>query len=104
MKVILNKKHALKLSREYTQANFTWIISLILTVVLLLNSFDFKEGELKGSVFSVFASLCVFHYLSNYHHMDGEARPSDNRGNSEFDKKARLCTAVQYSDGKYFYL
>ena len=60
MKVILNKKHALKLSREYTQANFTWIISLILTAVLLSNSFDFKEGELKGSVFSVFAAYAFF--------------------------------------------
>ncbi|WP_438297738.1 ABC transporter permease [Sporosarcina sp. FA15] len=60
MKVNLNKKHALKLSREYTQANFTWIISLILTVVLLLNSFNFKEGELKSSVFSLFAAYALF--------------------------------------------
>ncbi|MBO0602814.1 ABC transporter permease [Sporosarcina sp. E16_3] len=57
---MLNKKHVLKISREYTQANFTWIISLILTVVLLLNSFNFKEGELKGSVFSVFAAYAFF--------------------------------------------
>ena len=94
MKVILNKKHALKLSREYTQANFTWIISLILTVVLLLNSFDFKEGELKGSVFSVFVAYAFFTIFQIIITVDGEARPSDNRGNSEFDKKARLRTAV----------
>ena len=79
MKVILNNKHALKLSREYTQANFTWIISLILTVVLLLNSFNFKEGELKGSVFSIFVAYALFTIFQMILTCDGEARPSDNR-------------------------
>jgi len=58
-----NKKHALKLSREYTQAKFTWIVSLILTMVLLLNSFDFKSRELKGSVFIIFVTYAVFTVL-----------------------------------------
>jgi len=58
-----NKEHALKLSREYTQAKFTWIVSLILTIVLLLNSFDFNSWELKGSVFIIFVGYAVFTIL-----------------------------------------
>ena len=60
---MMNKKHILKLSREYTQANFTWIVSLILTMVLLMNSFDFKSGVLKSSTFIVFVAYAVFTVL-----------------------------------------
>lgn len=53
-------KHALKLSSEYTQANFTWIMSLILTIIFLLNSIDFSNGTLKPLVFAVFAVYALF--------------------------------------------
>ncbi|ALC86667.1 peptide ABC transporter permease [Bacillus sp. FJAT-22090] len=58
--MISNQKHALKLSRDYTQANFAWILSLIVTLLLLVNSFNFKEGTLKGAVFTVFLVYLVF--------------------------------------------
>lgn len=58
--MISNQKHALKLSRDYTQANFAWILSLIVTLLLLVNSFNFKEGTLKGAVFTVFLVYFVF--------------------------------------------
>ncbi|MCJ7842979.1 ABC transporter permease, partial [Lederbergia sp. NSJ-179] len=53
-------KHALKLSSEYTQANFTWIMSLILTIIFLVNSIEFSSGALKPSVFTVFAVYALF--------------------------------------------
>ncbi|MBO0993792.1 ABC transporter permease [Bacillus sp. SD088] len=53
-------KHALKLSSEYTQASFTWILSAILTLIFLFNSLDFSNGTLKSTVFTVFAAYAVF--------------------------------------------
>ncbi|MFD1205054.1 MULTISPECIES: ABC transporter permease [Sporosarcina] len=50
----LNNRHALVLSKEYPQANFTWIISLIVTLIFLANSFSWKTGELKTFVFALF--------------------------------------------------
>lgn len=58
--MISPKKHALKMSREYTQANFAWILSLIVTIILLWNSFSFKEGNVKMNVFYVFLIYAVF--------------------------------------------
>ncbi|MFC5604307.1 ABC transporter permease [Sporosarcina koreensis] len=50
----LNNRHALVLSKEYPQANFTWIISLIISAVFLVNSFSFKTGEMNTFVFALF--------------------------------------------------
>lgn len=50
----LNNRHALVVSKEYPQANFTWIISLIVSVVFLGNSFSFKTGQLNSPVFALF--------------------------------------------------
>lgn len=50
----LHNRHALVLSKEYPQANFTWIISLIVTLIFLANSFSWKTGELKTFVFALF--------------------------------------------------
>lgn len=58
--MISQKKHALKVSREYTQANFAWILSSIMTIILLWNSFSFKEGNIKTNVFYVFLFYAVF--------------------------------------------
>jgi peptide/nickel transport system permease protein len=54
------KKHALKLSPEYTQANFTWITTLALTIVFLISSIDFSGPALKNNVFIVFAVYALF--------------------------------------------
>lgn len=52
--------HQLKSSHEYRQASFTWVISLTLSVILLLNSFDFAGGALKPWVFTAFAAYALF--------------------------------------------
>ncbi len=57
------KEHALKLSSEYTQANFSWILSLILTVVLLLTSFDFATSTVKPIIFVIFCLYAIFTLL-----------------------------------------
>lgn len=63
IKKLLSKqetKHQLKSSHEYSQASFTWVISLTLTVILLLNSFDFTGGTIKPWVFTAFAAYALF--------------------------------------------
>ncbi|MBX4150476.1 ABC transporter permease [Paenibacillus sp. FSL W7-1279] len=63
IKKLLSKqetKHQLKSSHEYSQASFTWVISLTLTVILLLNSFDFTGGTIKPWVFAAFAAYALF--------------------------------------------
>ena len=60
VKVVSQKKHALKLSREYTQATFAWLLSLVVTIILFVNSFNFKEGSLKTMIFSVFVVYALF--------------------------------------------
>src|SRR3954453_13524707 len=54
------KRHALKLSPEFTQGSFTWITSLALTVVFLLSSIDFSEMAIKPVVFGVFTVYALF--------------------------------------------
>ncbi|MBW8349770.1 ABC transporter permease [Bacillus sp. IITD106] len=54
------KKHALKLSNEYTQANFTWISSLALTIIIFINSFNFTANTIKPFMFSVFVVYLLF--------------------------------------------
>ncbi|MCJ8008799.1 ABC transporter permease [Lederbergia wuyishanensis] len=58
-----HKKHAIKLSTEYTQANFTWISSLVLTVILFINSFNFTAKTIKPMLFSVFLAYLLFTLL-----------------------------------------
>lgn len=54
------KKHARKLSSEYMQASFTSIVSLVLTVILLLSSYDFSTQTVKPFVFGAFAAYALF--------------------------------------------
>ncbi|MFD2444787.1 ABC transporter permease [Bacillus sp. CGMCC 1.16607] len=54
------KKHALKLSLDYTKANFALVTSLALTLVLLLISIDFEKQSIKPYVFSVFVLHALF--------------------------------------------
>ena len=50
----LKNRHALAVSKEYPQANFTWIISLVVSLIFLGNSFSFKTGEINTYVFALF--------------------------------------------------
>lgn len=54
------KKHALKLSREYTQANFALVLSIVVSLVFLINSFNYKEGTIKSLVFTIFLVYALF--------------------------------------------
>src|SRR5690606_21958218 len=44
----------LVLSKEYPQASFTWIITLIISLLFLANSFSFKTGDMNMFVFVLF--------------------------------------------------
>ncbi|MGG0643797.1 ABC transporter permease [Sporosarcina gallistercoris] len=57
MKETLRKRHALSISTEYTQANFTWILSLVFSGIFLWNCFSFKTGDLHPVVFIFF---CIY--------------------------------------------
>lgn len=47
-------------SQEYSQASFAWILSLTLSVILLLNSFDFAGNTVRPYVFAAFVAYAVF--------------------------------------------
>ena len=55
----LKNRHALAVSKEYPQANFTWIISLIVSLIFLGNSFSFKTGEMNTIVFAIFIAYLI---------------------------------------------
>lgn len=57
------KKHALKLSSEYMQASFTSIVSLLLTVILLLSSYNFSTQTVKPFVFGAFIAYALFTFI-----------------------------------------
>ncbi|WP_422659991.1 ABC transporter permease [Paenibacillus sp. EC2-1] len=66
IKNLLNKhqtQHHLKSSQEYSQASFTGVVSLTLTVILLLNSYDFAEKTIKPYIFAAFAAYALFSIL-----------------------------------------
>ena len=63
MQAKLTGHHALKLSSEYMQAQFTWVISLTLSIIFLLNSFNFENGNIKGFVFTLFLVYAFFTLL-----------------------------------------
>lgn len=50
----LKNRHALAVSREYPQANFTWIITLIVSLIFLGNSFSLKTGDMNMVLFAFF--------------------------------------------------
>lgn len=54
------KKHALKVSSEYTQSSFTWVISLTISLILLYNSFEFTSKSIKPYIFTFFAVYAFF--------------------------------------------
>ena len=56
----MNNKKTLNVSQEYTQASFTWITSLALTVILALNCFNFTTQTIKPYVFSAFVAYALF--------------------------------------------
>uniref|UniRef100_UPI001CCDC4A9 hypothetical protein n=1 Tax=Escherichia coli TaxID=562 RepID=UPI001CCDC4A9 len=62
----LNNRHALVLSKEYPQANFTWIITLIISLLFLANSFSFKTGDMNTFVFALFIAYLAVSLLQFY--------------------------------------
>lgn len=60
MKATSTKRHALKLSGEYSQSIFTWIITLVLTVIFLSNSFDIKSGDVNRNMFMLSIAYALF--------------------------------------------
>ncbi|MGN7388926.1 ABC transporter permease [Sporosarcina sp. SAFN-015] len=62
----LNNRHALVLSKEYPQANFTWIITLIISLLFLANSFSFKTGDMNTFVFALFIAYLAASLLQFY--------------------------------------
>ena len=54
------KKFALKISSEYTQSTFTWVLSLAITLIFLFNSFDLSDGSMKPVAFTFFAAYAFF--------------------------------------------
>ncbi|WP_431809388.1 ABC transporter permease [Brevibacillus agri] len=50
----------LKASLEYSQASFAWILSLSLSVILLLNSYDFAAQAVQPYVFAAFVAYALF--------------------------------------------
>lgn len=56
-------QYQLKSSQEYSQAGFTWVVSLTITLILLLNSYSFGSGTLRPYVFAVFAVYALFTLL-----------------------------------------
>ena len=59
MKDSLTNRHALATSIEYPQANFTWILSLVLAGIILWNSFSTSTGELNPFVFALFCAYML---------------------------------------------
>ncbi|MDW0117170.1 ABC transporter permease [Sporosarcina thermotolerans] len=55
----LKNRHALAVSKEYPQANFTWIISLVVSLIFLGNSFSFKTGEINTILFAIFIAYLI---------------------------------------------
>ncbi len=48
------------MSREYTQANFAWVLSFVVCLIFLVNSFNYKEGTIKSFVFTIFLVYAIF--------------------------------------------
>ncbi|WP_211745697.1 ABC transporter permease [Paenibacillus sp. Marseille-Q4541] len=54
------KSQQLKLSPEYMQSQFIWVVSLLITAILLVSSYDFAGNAIKPIVFAVFAAYALF--------------------------------------------
>ncbi|MDQ0089994.1 peptide/nickel transport system permease protein [Paenibacillus anaericanus] len=53
-------KTNLKTSQEYSKAFFAWVVSLALSVILLLSSYDFSANAVKPYVFLAFSAYALF--------------------------------------------
>lgn len=49
-----------KSSSEYAQAGFAWVASLLLTLLLLANAFDYAAGTIKPAVLTIAAAYAFF--------------------------------------------
>ncbi|WP_195572169.1 ABC transporter permease [Paenibacillus sp. 1001270B_150601_E10] len=53
----------IKSAREYGQAHFAWIVTLVLTLILLLNSFDSGTGSVRPVFFGLGLAYAAFTLL-----------------------------------------
>jgi len=58
--VTQTKQLNLKASQEYSQAGFAWILSLTLSVILLVNSYDFTDKAVRPYGFAAFVAYAIF--------------------------------------------
>lgn len=58
--IVQEYRYKLKSSQDYSQASFAWMASSLLTVILLLGSFDFAAGTVRAPVLAAFAVYAVF--------------------------------------------
>jgi len=59
LKQITNDALRLKLSQDYRNANFTWVFTLLFTLLFLAYSYDFSEAQLRMPVVSLLAIYAV---------------------------------------------
>lgn len=53
----------LKSSPEYSQASFAWVTSLLLTVLLLFNSYDLGRQEFRPFLLT---ALCIYLFSRSF--------------------------------------
>lgn len=92
MQVKPTNRYTLKLSSEYIQAQFTWVISLALSIIFLFNSFNLKDGTLKGSVFILFLTYAFFTLLQLFISFRIKR---DLLGQGEISKRTRKLGFIQ---------
>lgn len=61
-----HNKSSLKLYSEYTQTHFTWVLSLVMTIILLWVSIDFSNKTIKPLLFFFFSANAVFTLIQLY--------------------------------------
>lgn len=59
----IEKSQQLKWSPEYMQSQFVWVVSLLITAVFLVCSYDFASGAIKPVLFAVFSVYALFTFI-----------------------------------------
>ncbi|WP_025784206.1 ABC transporter permease [Sporosarcina sp. D27] len=92
MKDSSNNRHALVISKDYPQANFTWILSLALAAIFLWNSLATKSGEMNLFVFALF---CAYTLTSIFQLFITRKMKKDLLNTGEIHKTTRRLGYVQ---------
>lgn len=92
MKKSLNNRHALIISKDYPQANFTWVLSLAIAVIFLWNSFSTKTDGLNPVVFTLF---CTYTLTSIFQLFIARKMKKDLLNTGEISKMTRRLGYLQ---------